>query len=137
MATARALKEETMHTDASTALDLDLLLDLNDRYIRAVRTSDVGWFETTLGEDFRCSLPDGALIDREQFLEHAARPLDVTDLEVHDVKVRLLGDVAIVHARTSYTAPDGRPGKGRYTDVWARRDGRWLAVAAHFTRAAS
>ena len=25
-------------------------------------------------------------------------------------------------------------GQGRYTDVWTRRNGRWLAVAAHVTR---
>ena len=43
-------------------------------------------------------------------------------------------DFAIVHARTTFTMPDGRPGASRYTDVWARRDGRWLAVSAHVTR---
>ena len=123
-----------MQTEPSTTSDLNLLRDLNDQYIQAVRTSDVGWFAARLGADFQCSLPDGALIDREAFLERTARPLDVTALQVHDVNVRLLGDVAIVHARTSYTAADGRRGAGRYTDVWARRDGRWLAVAAHFTR---
>ena len=44
------------------------------------------------------------------------------------------GDVAIIHARTSYTLPDGQARSGRYTDVWARRGGRWLAVSAHLTR---
>ena len=42
--------------------------------------------------------------------------------------------VAIIHARTSYTLPDGQSRSGRDTDVWARRDGRWLAVSAHVTR---
>ena len=100
-----------MQTKSSTTSDLDLLRDLNDQYIQAVRASDVGWFAARLGADFQCSLPDGALIDREGFLERTARPLDVTALQVHDVNVRLLGDVAIVHARTSYTAADGR-GRG-------------------------
>jgi len=45
-----------------------------------------------------------------------------------------MGDVAIVHARTTFTLADGKPGSGRYTDVWARRNGRWQAVAAHVTR---
>ena len=58
----------------------------------------------------------------------------MTDLHVHDVNVRILGDVAIVHARTTFTHPDGTPGSGRYTDVWARRNGHWLAVAAQFSR---
>jgi ketosteroid isomerase-like protein len=55
-------------------------------------------------------------------------------LQAHDVDVRLMGDFAIVHARTTFTASNGRPGSGRYTDVWARRNGRWLAVSAHVTR---
>jgi GNAT superfamily N-acetyltransferase len=37
-------------------------------------------------------------------------------------------------ARTSYTAADGEQRNGRYTDVWALRDGKWLAVSAHVTR---
>jgi hypothetical protein len=49
------------------------------------------------------------------------------------VLVRLLGDVALVHARTTFR-DGGRPGHGRYTDVWARRAGRWMAIAAHVTR---
>ena len=50
------------------------------------------------------------------------------------VKVRILGDVAIIHARTLYTTASGERRSGRYTDVWARRQGSWLAVSAHVTR---
>jgi hypothetical protein len=50
------------------------------------------------------------------------------------VLIRLLGDVAIIHATTTYKRPDGEPGAGRYTDVWARHGGPWLAVSAHVTR---
>ena len=45
-----------------------------------------------------------------------------------------MGDFAIIHARTTFTLADGRQGGGRYTDVWARRGGRWLCVSAHVTR---
>ena len=114
--------------------DLTTLLELNQDYIRSVQTSDVARFEEILADDFLCSLPDGSLIDRKRFLEQTARPVPISNLEAHDVNVRLLGDFAIVHARTTYTAADGRAGSGRYTDVWARRDGRWLAVSAHVTR---
>jgi ketosteroid isomerase-like protein len=114
--------------------DLTTLLELNRDYIRSVQTSDVARFKQILADDFLCSLPDGVLIDRESFLEHTALPPTISNLEVHDVNVRLMGDVAIVHAQTTFTTRDGRPGMGRYTDVWARRGGRWLAVSAHVTR---
>lgn len=119
---------------ASSQDDLDALLALNRDYIHSVQHSDVRRFDEILGDDFLCSNPDGSLVDRDGFLEQTGRPVGITDLEAHDVRVRLLGDVAIVHGRTTYTRPDGETGSGRYTDVWARRDGRWLAVSAHVTR---
>ncbi len=114
--------------------DLDRLLDLNRDYIRSVQTSDVSRFQEILADDFLCSQPDGSLLDREAFLKHTAVPVKISNLEALDVNVRILGDVAIIHARTTYTLPGSRPGHGRYTDVWARRNGQWLAVSAHVTR---
>jgi ketosteroid isomerase-like protein len=114
--------------------DLDRLLGLNRDYIRSVQASDVRRFDEILADDFLCSNPDGSLVDRKAFLEQTARPVLISNLEAHDVKVRIMGDVAIIHARTTYIRPDGGGGSGRYTDVWARRQGRWLAVSAHVTR---
>jgi len=127
-------KENPMQSRPALKPAVDCLLDLNGDYIRAVETSDVSRFAEILADDFLCSQPDGSLLDREAFLRHTAAPVKISNLEAHDVKVRIMGDVAIIHARTTYTIPDGRPGAGRYTDVWARRNGRWLAVSAHVTR---
>ena len=60
--------------------------------------------------------------------------MTITNLAAHDVNIRLMGDVAIIHGRTTYTLAGGTQGSGRYTDVWAKRNGRWMAVAAHVTR---
>jgi ketosteroid isomerase-like protein len=114
--------------------DVDTLQQLNRDYITSVQTSDVRRFDEILAEDFYCSNPDGSLVDRAGFLAQTARAVTISNLEVRDVLVRILGDVAIIHARTTYTQSDGRAGSGRYTDVWARRGGRWLAVSAHVTR---
>jgi ketosteroid isomerase-like protein len=121
-------------TETLAPSDLAKLLELNQDYIRSVQNGDVQRFKEILAEDFLCSLPDGSLIDRDRFLEQTARPVQISNLQAHDVNVRLMGDFAIVHARTTYAGPDGRPGSGRYTDVWARRNGQWLAVSAHVTR---
>jgi ketosteroid isomerase-like protein len=120
--------------EAPMTSDVTTLLALNEDYIRSVQNSDVGRFEEILSDDFLCSLPDGSLIDRKRFLEQTALPVEISNLEAHDVNVRLMGDFAILHARTTYTTADGRAASGRYTDVWARRNGRWVAVSAHVTR---
>ena len=114
--------------------DLAQLTKLNEDYIHSVQYSDVKRFDEILSDDFLCSNPDGTLIDRAQFLQQTARPVTISDLRVHDVNVRLMGDFAIIHAKTTYTMADGRAASGRYTDVWARRGGKWLAVSAHVTR---
>ena len=114
--------------------DLETLEALNRDYIASVQRGDVRRFDEILAGEFYCSNPDGSLLDRAAFLAQTARPVTISGLEAHDVLIRLLGDVAIIHARTSYKRPDGQPGAGRYTDVWARRGGRWQAVSAHVTR---
>jgi ketosteroid isomerase-like protein len=123
-----------MSNETATLTDIETLLALNDAYIHSVQTSDVRRFDEILASDFRCSNPDGTLVNRAGFLEQTARPVTIANLETHDVEVRLFGEVAIIHARTTYTLLDGQPGSGRYTDVWARQNGRWLAVSAHVTR---
>ncbi len=116
------------------ANDLDTLQQVNLNYIRSVRVSDVHWFDEHLSEDFLNSNPDGSLVDRAGFLAQIARQGAVANLECEEVRIRILGEVAIIHARTTYTKPDGQVGRGRYTDIWAHRQGHWLCVAAHVTR---
>jgi ketosteroid isomerase-like protein len=123
-----------MTTATITATDIAELERLNRDYINSVQTSDVRRFDEILADEFYCSNPDGSLVDRKGFLAQTARPVTISGLHAHDVLIRVLGDVAIIHARTTYTLPDGRAGSGRYTDVWARRGAGWLAVSAHVTR---
>jgi len=130
----RALAARAGEHDGARGDSVPLLEELNASYIRSVRTSDVRWFEEHLAEDFLNTGPDGSLADRSGFLRQIARQGAVANLEAHEVRIRLVGDVAIIHARTSYTRPDGQAGAGRYTDIWARRGARWLCVAAHVTR---
>lgn len=114
--------------------DRDVLSKLNDDYVRSVQFSDVRRFEEILADDFLNSNPDGSLADRAGFLAQIAKPATISNLRTEDVRIRVLGDFALIHARTRYTTQDGRDAAGRYTDIWARRDGRWLCVAAHVTR---
>lgn len=123
-----------MSESAISASDIEALTSLNRDYIRSVQNGDVRRFDEILAADFRCSNPDGSLVDRKGFLAQTARPVTISNLEAHDVEIRVFGDIAIIHARTSYMTAEGRAGAGRYTDVWARQNGKWLCVSAHVTR---
>ena len=125
----------TAAAQTATQSDHEILRALNTDYINAVQHSDVKRFDEILAPEFYCSNPDGSLVDRAAFLAQTARPVAIAGLTAEDVLIRIIDDVAIIHARTRYTL-DGRPGGGRYTDVWVKRNGRWLAVSAHVTRLA-
>ena len=114
--------------------DHDILAGLNRDYIDSVQNSDVRRFDEILAPEFYCSNPDRSLVDRAGFLKQTAQPVAIKNLKAEDVLIRIIGDVAIIHARTTYLMPDGSAGGGRYTDVWAKIGGQWLAVSAHVTR---
>src|SRR5437879_13645275 len=86
--------------------DVDSLRELNRDYIRSVQTSDVRRFDEILAEDFRCSNPDGSFVDRQGFLKQTALTVTISGLEALAVDVRIMGDLAIHHARTAHTRPD-------------------------------
>jgi hypothetical protein len=123
-----------MSANPKTIPDLEKLLELNALYIRSVQYSDVAAFRQFLAPEFMCSSGDGSYLDLEQFLRTTAAPVKISGLEAREVDVRILGDTAVIHGRTSYAKPDGTPGGGRYTDVYQRRNGAWVCVAAHVTR---
>src|SRR3954449_13056883 len=114
--------------------DLEQLTSLNRDYVASVQNCDVQRFDEMLAADFYCSNPDKSLVDRAGFLKQTAIPVTITGLVASDVKIRIMGEFAIIHAGTSYTTADGKPAAGRYTDCWAKQNGRWLAVSAHVSR---
>ena len=118
----------------ATQSDHDILFALNADYINSVQHADVKRFDEILAPEFYCSNPDGSLIDRAAFLKQTAKPVTISNLRAEDVLIRIVGDFAVIHARTAFTKPDGSAGGGRYTDGYARINGRWLAVFAHVTR---
>src|ERR1700709_2190196 len=114
--------------------DIDELTALNRDYVASVQNSDVKRFNEILAPEFYCTNPDKSLVDRAGFLKQTAVPVTIRNLIADDVRIRVLGDFAIIHGRTSYTTADGQRAYGRYTDCWAKQNGRWLAVSAHVSR---
>jgi len=129
-----AMQNAAVAQAGASAPDLKTLQQLNGNYVKSAEMSDVRWYSENLAEDFLSSSVDGSLVDRAGFLARVARPHPGSDLRAEDVRIRILGEIAIIHGRTVYRKPDGRTGAGHYTDVGARRQGRWLCVSAEVTR---
>ena len=128
------MQNATLKTSATNNNDHEVLLELNRNYVRSAQESDVRWYAENVSDDFYITAPDGALLNREEFLKRIANPYPGTDAEAVDVIVRILGNVAIIHSGFRDKRLTGEIGYGRYTDIYERRNGRWLCVAAHFMR---
>ncbi len=116
--------------------DIAVLTVLNEQYVQAFREADVAWYDAHLAPDYQVVFGDGSRHDRGAALADFAKPYyadGIALFPLDEVRIRMFGDVALIHAQNAYTLKDGRKGVNRYTDIWAKRDGRWWCVAAHIT----
>ena len=93
-----------MSANPKTIPDLEKLLELNALYIRSVQHSDVAASRQFLAPEFMCSNGDGSYLDLEQFLRASTAPVKISGLAAKEVDVRILGDTAVIHGRTSNTS---------------------------------
>jgi uncharacterized protein (TIGR02246 family) len=116
--------------------DLAVLHALNQNYVKAFREADAAWYDAHLAPDFVVISGNGSFHDRAAALANFARPAIAAQFRsfpVDRVNLRRFDDVALLHAENAYELKDNRKGVSRYTDIWHKRDGRWLCIAAHIT----
>jgi ketosteroid isomerase-like protein len=110
--------------------DLAILEQLNLDYNNADQASDAKRFSEFLAEDFIVQTP-GVTRNRDEYLEYIAMPRPFKDLALLEVKIRILGDVALIHGRAKYTLlANGAEQEALYTDVYQKREGTWVCVSA-------
>lgn len=113
---------------------------LNRQWMDAYVRRDTAFLETYLSDDYVSTFPDGAVLDKKGeigALESGAVAL--TEMKPTEMNVRVYGEAAVITGRSTIKARvEGRDLSGdyRFTDVWARRGGRWQAVASQVTRIA-
>ncbi len=115
--------------------DETTLRELNQQYVDSFMKADVEWYREHLTDDFVCIESDGSVLDKSQFLRQTAAGPGVQSYQLEDARIRIYGDVALVHGFGTFTRLDGTIGKSRYTDVYAKTDGGWKAISAQITHA--
>lgn len=114
--------------------DASAIRAMNDNYIRAWRQHDMKWFEENLVEGYTCVAPDGSVLDKKQFIGYPDQSVLVADSHVEDLTVKVHGQTAVVTGKNVVLWKDGRKTANRYTDTYAKIDGKWKAVSAQLTR---
>jgi len=101
---------------------------------------DTPTLERLVADDWTQQDASGTLGTKASFLDAVKTgKLVVVKFKLHDLQVRVFGDVAVVQGfDDEATTYEGKSTSGTYNwmDVWINRDGRWVSVATQITRIA-
>jgi ketosteroid isomerase-like protein len=110
---------------------------IEDQLASTWKNHDCAGWGALLADDWSVTHIDAQVITKAQALEMCRTGPPVTST-VDQLVVRAYGDTAIVTGRNKATVSGTAPQTVtlRFTDVFVRRDGRWIIVASHATRLA-
>lgn len=116
----------------------ELLRVIEERLATAWVIGDRSFIEQVLAEDWSVTDLTGRVLKRAEILEEAFGSKDrkIVSMRIDDIRVRSFGDWAIVTGKTEAAGEyQGKVAEVtlRFTDVFAKRNGNWQAVASHAT----
>lgn len=116
--------------------DADSLKALNALFIHGSMTRDTAKLSRIFADDFILINPSGQRRNKQEVLNGFITSPHFLSCEVDTVEIRLYGTIGLVLARAVFTTEDNgkqTTGKTNYLDVYEKRRGRWVAIAAHVT----
>jgi ketosteroid isomerase-like protein len=114
---------------------------LADQFSLAFGKADTGFMEKYFADDFTGIHSDGKLSTKAQEIDNVkSGNLKWASVDLHERKIRVYGETAVVVALSSSTGTiGGKPYSAdfRTTQVWVKHKGNWKIVAFQSTRVAS
>lgn len=112
------------------------ILQIASDMMAAIKSKDVTTLETMLADEFIYRTHFGAEADRTEFLTSiASMPQEILAIRGEELKVNVFGETAIL---TGVQLAEARPLEGEaeesvvaFTDVFVKREDRWLMVLAY------
>lgn len=121
----------------NTKAEQELLL-LENQLFEATRKHDVAFFQRVLADDYIFTSSGATVVYKPETIKFFNTPIEPeTTLEMIDLRVRVYGDagVATGTSRASWVLDGIRTtDQDRFTDVFAKRKGKWYLVAGQTTR---
>lgn len=112
------------------------IYEIERKIFGAIRAQDDETLATIVADDFVFRGPGQPEIGKSDFLQTIRSfPIDILDIWSDDMKVNFFGDIALLtgvqNARTRDTDGKEQLSAGAFSDVFAKRNGRWLLVLAY------
>lgn len=116
--------------------DIAAIKALNEAWIHGYGTKDTAAISHIWADDFVGVNPAGKRFYKQDLLRNMASPTaHFLSSKVDTAEVHVLGNLGYIMSRASFVTTDdsGKQTKGGtdYLDVYEKRKGRWVAIAAH------
>lgn len=124
-------------TGSTTANAEQSLKDAEHQWAEAFKNRDKDALNRILDDRFVFTDDEGQVFNKTQYIDAATQAIKVESYSLDDTTVRAFGDTGVVAGRwTGKMTVEGKDASGafRYTDTFAKRLGRWRAVASQNTR---
>jgi ketosteroid isomerase-like protein len=114
------------------------IAQLEREWVAAIVKKDAAALDRLLADEFNGTSPTAHTYTKKSAIDDLAGGTYIVDsMELDEVSVNPYGDTAVAFTsqeeKSKYGGKD-LSGHYHYTDVWAKRDGRWQAVASHGSR---
>jgi len=113
------------------------LLQLEREWADAEMKKDIAWFEKTLADGWATNA-DGQITKKAQLLSGLkSGSKKVLSVSLEDMRALVLGETAVAHGLATTTSSDRSKETSirvRWTDIFAKRDGRWQCVSGYTTK---
>jgi hypothetical protein len=114
--------------------DVQALIKLNQDWLQSYQTKDKATLTKIFSDDFVLISPKGAKMTKVDIINTLDKQ-ETVSIHIDSIAVKLLtSDVGVITAYTTFVLRiDGKDvtGQNCYQDVYIRRKGGWVAVAAH------
>ncbi|WP_256973364.1 nuclear transport factor 2 family protein [Rhodococcus sp. NCIMB 12038] len=101
------------------------------RWLTAITAGDRDTIESILGPDFKHITSEGRLLGRDEEIASIV-PVAFTMNATGQV-VDIVGDTAVIHGVNTVTESGNVLARERFTDVFVKQDGTWMALSAQET----
>lgn len=128
----------TMTSAAVAATPEQALIDLENAWAKANVAKDIATISGNLADDWH-GLGDGPKPYTKSDLvgDIKSNKLGFKSLVLRDIKVRIIGTVAVVQGfddEVSHYGKEDTSGSWAWTDVFEKRGTKWVAVASHVSK---
>lgn len=118
--------------------DADAVKAAELRRFEVMTAKDYTALATLLGDDLVYTHSSAAVDSKASYLESlTSGRVTYKVIKPTDLQVRVFGDIAVIHGVAAMNVDaNGQAivNTLRFTDIWARRDGRWQMIAWQSTR---